>query len=651
MKRTWFATVLSVIVISVMAGGLFWVFVQPQDTDPAGVIKVTKSQQVDSSDWQSLWQSAGFKGDRAIRPNGPKQALEKLARDLASPAALKKRLSTWLGDKSLRLVDPQVSVHRRVQSAGDLAAVLARGAAPALYPVELVWLLVGLCDQGANEHRVWLSAAPDPLVLSKLNLSVQCGDELLTPMGAKAPDAVQVSDSTLAGWWTLTRAQLARTRQEFTVAHRDIALADKLMGSSAAPQFARGVLQIAQSMVDRGVETCESALAKRDDPWARLFLADVLAAMSKPFKAFRHARAVIDRHPQLAEGHVSLALLNAGRAQSVPEAGRAKLIDEAKAGFERAIKIRPAVPGARAGLAQLALLQGDHEMAEKILRVAVTKHHDIQAALVLSELLQMSQRAEQAVEVLKTLGHDEDERVVAALIKSMVLAGDSEAAARQAKLGVQRLPHSAEIALLYADILRQLGKASEAVAVLSPHNKGQLAEQISGLQIQILLQAGKQQKALKLLGPLLSKDKISRELGMLGLIAYALTDKSDEQHQLALRLTQKGVMTWSEVVGTLVEAGDPDGAESALNHALSTLAKGQKQWLEMASTLAMIYTASGRKGEALALADKLAGDLTDPEQTKTLRKAIDEAIAGAEAELAKMKQEQGATELGAPQSP
>ena len=82
--------------------------------------------------------------------------------------------------------------------------------------------------------------------------------------------------------------------------------------------------------------------------------------------------------------------------------------------------------------------------------------------------------------------------------------------------------------------------------------------------------------------------------------------------------------------------GDADGARAVLEKVVV----GGNVPVKAAALLAMIYTASGQRKVAEAMRDRVvakAGARAD-----ALKKAIDEAITGAEAELEQMKLEQAA---------
>ncbi|MCO4760567.1 MAG: hypothetical protein KC502_03640 [Myxococcales bacterium] len=601
--------------------------------------------------WQSVYKTAGFKGERARKPDETSPKLTKSA----SALPLATQFSQWREAGKLRPASLRKARRHAVRDAAALFAELDAGKAGPAHAIEAAWLARVLCEaaaSGATGRKTTTSGKDGkaekpcafvldtagyqtPLLLSHVEIGVIAADgSVVSPLGQEISQPQPLSDAHMVAWWLLIRAQVHRGQSQYKEAHADIALAGKLMPEGAAPQFARGVVQLDQGLLDRGFDTCDAALARQEDPFARLFLADVVAAMDKPFKAYQHVQTVLKTSPKLAEAHVSLALLDAGRAQTAPDKGKKKLIDKAKAGFELALKLSADVPGARSGLAQIALMNGDNKGAEKLLTDAVAKHGDTQAALVLAELLGMTERSAEAAKMLEDLGQDDDERFVQAIVKALAVSKQTDKALARAASGAKRFPQSAQLGLLHADLLRQAGKLKEAIAALEPHKTGADGVRMSGMQAQLFLQSGQAPKAVAVLAPLLKSHPTSKEIQLLAIVAYGMANDKAKQAATWTAAIKAGTLQWLDVAGVLIETGDANGAERALRAGLQASDPGVEKGQQIAVMLAMLLTASDRKAEAHALRDTLAAKVTDAGAKAALSKAIDEAIAGAEAEMA-----------------
>ncbi len=594
--------------------------------------------------WQRTWDTAGFTGPRGRKPTAASAALTAQAGDAGGAAGIAKRLEAWRTGGALREVSLREARRHPVRTAGALADELKTGKAAPVHAVEAAWLARTMCDAAglSCSFVVATGGTQTPLILSHTRIGVLVeGGPTLVPLGGVLTQPMPLSDELAVAWWLLVRAQAHRGASQYTEAHADIALAAKLAPTSAAPAFARGVVQLDQGLTDRGMDTCEAALAREEDPFARLFLADVVAAMDKPFKAYQHVQRVLQTTPKLAEGHVSLALLDAGRAQTAPEKDKAALLAKATAGFNKALSLEPSVPGARAGLAQLALMAGKTEEAERLLKEAVTQHNDSQAALVLAELLGMTQRSAEAVTLLRKIGRIDDERFVLALVKALAVSGKGPEALKEAGLGAQRFPGSSQLGLLLADLLRQAGKIPAAIAALEPHKTGTDGTRIIAMQAQLLLQNNQAAEAIAALEPLVLSNPTSKELYLLLIVAYGIGGKKDQQATMWRKSIAAGAATWLDVAGVLIETGDATGAETVLRAGLAALSVAEEEGQQLSMMLAMLLTASERKAAAVTMRDTYAEKIADAAARTAFVKAIDGAISGAEAEMARAAAESG----------
>lgn len=629
------------VVLTLVFGGA-WLLLRPASEPKTMVVS---AQSGETMGWQDTWKTAGFKGTRGVLPVAVTPELKRAATSMGGAEGLAAKLKAWRESGALKEVSLREARTYPVRTAGALFGQLEEGKAKPVHALEAAWLTRGLCEAAGLSCGFVVAdgGVQTPLILSHTHVGVQVNNgPLLQPLGHVGEQHHKVSDELVASWWLLVRAQANRGRSEYKAAHADIALAAKLAPASVAPRFARGVVQLDQGLIDRGLDTCETALAKQEDPFARLFLADVVAAMEKPFKAYQHVQQVLKNVPNLAEAHVSLGLLDAGRAQTAPEKDKQKLLDKASAGFKKALELATNVPGARAGLAQIALMSGKTEEAERLLKEAVDKHGDAQAALVLAELLGMGERSAEAVTMLRKLGKNDDERFVIALVKALAVSGKAAEALKEAKASSSRFPANAQLGLLVADLLRQSGQIKEAILALEPHKKGAEGTRIAAMQAQLYLQNNQAAEAITALEPLVKANPTSKELHLLMIVAYGIGKKPSKQAEAWTTAVKSGVLTWLDVAGVLIETGNAPGAERVLRAGLKTVSVTAESGQRLAVMLAMLLTASDRKTEAIKLRDTLAAKIADAAGKATFVKAFDEAVNGAEAEMKNMATERAA---------
>ncbi len=599
--------------------------------------------------WQADWASAGFEGDLAIPPGGVDGAVAVLkGRDGAPITAadvLAAQVAAWQDGGAMVAVDARRRRTTPLYNAGALATALAAGAKPAVHPLEATWLVYALAKHaGLDASFAWAKEAVDtPLMLSRSKFGVLVGQTWIGPLGA-AEAGERMSEAEAVALWLVLRAHGQRLQGAFAAAHRDLALADKLRPGLAAVQFARGVLQIEQGLVDRGTETCEAALVKREDPLARLFLADMATSASKPFKAFEMVEAAIRAAPDLADAHVARGMLRAGRVESAPTEQRAELIASARESFDRAVALDPKVPGAVSGLAQLDLAAGQEDAALKRLQDAVAASADLEAGAMLAQLLLQRDKADEAIAVLDKVAQKDEERWWLLKLQALAIAGKSDEAIAAGEEAGGLFPAARQVRVLRAQLLRRAGRPADAAELLRPLEdiEGEDAAGYTAMRAELLIEAGKGDEAIAALQKALAAAPKQKDANLLLIAALGRAGRTTERDAAVAKAVSNGASTHEEIASMLLDLGDAFGAEAVLKLALDTVAADTEGGRRIAALLGMLAVASGRKDDAVALRARLVqaagGEASEP--GKAMAKAMDEAIAGAEAELTKMAEEQ-----------
>ena len=111
----------------------------------------------------------------------------------------------------------------------------------------------------------------------------------------------------------------------------------------------------------------------------------------------------------------------------------------------------------------------------------------------------------------------------------------------------------------------------------------------------------------------------------------------DQADALAKTAIDQKVLTPMDVAGVWLQVQQPSRAQKLLE---GLMVAKEAPDPEQVALLAMLYTASGKKGDAIALRDKMAKKAGD--KGAAIKDAVDKGLAAAEAEMARQKAAQDA---------
>jgi len=584
-----------------------------------------------------LMRGAGLKGSAAVAPGTPDDALKQAGAAAKDAQGVAKLLAQHRTQRGLQRQASNTRRAHLVENTAILWSQVQAGKAEPVHSIEAAFLADALLRAaGAKTELVAESdGLQTPLLLSRTRLGVRViGDktvvEPLTDKPMQKPQVVQHAQA--VAWWLVLRAHSHRVRAEFAQAYLDLSAAAAVAPDEPAVAFARGVADIDQGLADKGVPECEAALARRDDALARLFLAEVAQAMEQPVKALQRTEEVLRAHPDLAEALVAKAVLQLQRVATVPENQKAALVTEAQANLDKALTLDKNVPGAKAARAQTALLQKDDAGAEKLLRDAA-QGGDMDSGLMLADLLRKKGDNAGAVAVLQALPQRlDDDRFVLALLTALMANHEAPKALEIANQAYAQSPGNVQIGLMRADLLRMSGKIPEAIAAMEPLKTGAQGDKIALLQAQLLLQNHEADKAEPQLEAVVARLPDSRDATLLLLMAHAMAQHADKADALGKKAMAQKLLKPMDVAGVYLQSGDAEKAAKVLE----ALVQATPADAEAVGTLAMVYTASGRKKDAELLRDKAAAAAGD--KGAEVRALVDKAIAAAENELQRMKE-------------
>ncbi|MSP92038.1 MAG: tetratricopeptide repeat protein [Myxococcales bacterium] len=600
--------------------------------------------------------AAGLTGAGAELPGTPGPALITAARLAKDTPATLAACAALVGPGKLQPVSPWKRRKAAVVSTARLFDDIQAGKAEPVHPIEAAFLCRALLTARGERAEIVREGAglQTPVMLGRSRFGVRAGAHIAEPFATIAtPPAgpmtqpVGVSDSEAIATWLVVRGQAARLRGDHAAARLDFAAADALVPGFAPALFGTGAADIDQGMHDKGIAACDEALRRQDDPIAQLYLVEVTSSLDRAVPAMQRAAAVLKKWPTLPEAMVAKGVLLAQRVQTLPAAQKAAAVAEAKALLDKAVAADPKVPGARAAVGQLHLLNQDVAAAIASLRQAVDQHKDPDAALILAEILRQGGKAAEAVPVLQAANRGfDDERFVLALVTALMESKQEEKALTLAEEAHTADPTSPQLGLLRADLLRRLGKVPEAISALEGLKGGANGDRIALLQAQLMVQAGKARDALGQIDAVVAKNKADREAQMLRLVALAAAGQGDAAVKDGQLLIADAVLKPIEVAGAFLQMGDAARAQIVLEAALPKDGTADKPDPDVVGMLAMVHVASGRKEVAVALRDKMVARAGA--DAETLKQAIDKAIDTASKELERMQAEQKAAPAAAP---
>ncbi len=609
----------------VAAAGAAWWWTAP----PAELPVASPAIQAGDQAVATRFAAAGMDEARSIWPGATDAALEAAARAFPDTAAVVAHLSALVADGRLRPASARERRDHPMRPAVVLWAELQAGRAAPVHGLEVAWLARALFTaRGAPVAFVASSPMRTPLILAHSRVAVRLEDgTILDPLGQGMETPATVADSMAVAWWLILRAHHSRAGAKHKEAHAELDLAATFAADLPGILFARGVSELDQGMIDKGIATCEAALAQQDDAFARLFLADVYATNQRPFKAWEQVEQVLKTHPELPEAWVSKGMLDGSRAQTLPDDQKGPQLEKAAAALTKAIELDPTIPGARVGLAQLALARSDQPEAERILNEAIEKYTDLQAAVVLSALWAHDEKSIDAAEMLTKLGRLDDEQVVEALVSAWHTAGKEEKALEVIEQAAALAPTNVTLAILKANVLRAHGRVKDATAALQPLLAGSQNDDLRLTLGSLYLSDKQPRKAIELLESVRSHRKDDKQIAAMTLSAWLSAEDMTGFRTLAAELLELGVLRRGDIAGMLAQQGRADEAVELLEQAAALPDVEPSE----AGLLALIWTAAGRKEDAIALRDRLvAGGGKHAEHMKL---TIDGAIAAAEQEL------------------
>lgn len=627
-------------VVCAMAAGVAIWQVKGRGEAPQGATPVAAAASA-TGDWLAKFKATDLKGDRAVPPGEAGATLSAFAKAAASDKALIEALRALEKPGGLQKVSLSQRRKHAVQNTADLYAAAAAGKGLPAHAVEAAWLWrAALQARGsAATFVIERKGVTTPLMLSRLRVGLKLADgTVATPFDAQPiAEPAALSDAEAAALWLIVRANVERLQGQFAQVYQDLAVAEALVPGYPAAGFVRGVAQLDQKLTDQGVATCEAALAKQPDVMALLFLAEVAMGQSQPVMALQRCEEALKQAPGLPEAQTTKAMVLLQRLQSLPADQREAASKEIGALLDSALKANPPPPGARAAKAQLLLIGNQSQEAENLLRDAVLSHKEVEAAVLLAELLRSRKANAEAAKVFAGVDAPlDDDRVVLAWVQALMADDKRDDALQLLEKAFAVAPESRTVGLLRAQLLAESGKIKESIAALEGIKEGDDGEQVAAMQAQLLLQDNQADRAVQILQGLRKKHADDKKIGLLLVVALARKGDLAGADALAAQLVQDKVAIAMELAEVWLQAQQMDRAVALLEKE----AAAEKPDPKVAATLAVMYVMQGRKADALKLKERASK--TMGAEAAEFAKAVDEAIAAAEEE----KQRRGEAGLG-----
>lgn len=615
----------AIALFAVAAGAVVWFAARPNGPGP-----VTQPQTLNLAE---QLRKSGLTGNDAVPPGLADADLRKTALGAKDETSIDGLLRARVKDGKLVAVRPGRSHVSSFEPTSSLWKLVEQGLSNPVHPIEAAWLAHAMLEARGTTTEFVLETAgvQTPLVLSRLRVGVRAvgSSAIMEPFAAKPMVKPKVvSDDEAAAWWLVLRSVAVQNRGNFAQARSILAAAETIAPGHPAVAFARGLADMQQDMTDKGLATCEAALARAEDPLARVLLADQEMDHDQPVRAMAQADEALRRHPGIAEPKVTKAVLLVRRAPLVPEAQRPPMLDQAKVLLDQALAQDPEVMGARGALAEIALQRNDPKTADAVLREAMDKYGEVNAALALASLLGQQGRSDDAVSVLgRVPENDREEPWVIAMVQAWMATKKADQALEVAEWAWQRDPGHRTYSLLRAKLLSEVGRIEEAIAALEPLRNGIEGRQAMLLQAQLLVNNGKSLQAV----PILEKARLDfpsdDSVIKLLMAGYARSNAPDKAEALAREAADQRRIPVLDLAEFFVQLGNMEAATRLLERAV----KADLSDKQATTLLAVLYVATNRKGDAEKLRDQAV--TAAGAGGEALRKAIDAAIVGTEADM------------------
>ena len=278
-------------------------------------------------------------------------------------------------DAALVLADYYVAMKNQAAAREVLQPLTQDPKSSALANVRLAALdrVAGQVRRGVQELDAVLTSNPGNLQAQLLRGSFLLDDGKNDEALAIANTAVQAHRDSVSAYALLGRVQAARKQTDAAIAAYQEIVRLNPLATDAKIALAR--LQLASGRTDSSVGMAEDALkAQPQNPDAQLVLVQALLMRGDLDRAAQELSSLKTRFPNSAAVHVQLGIL----------AGRRRQPDEARAEFERALKLQPQSLEAISGLVALNLSLRQVDEARKLVDDLVKRPGVQPAALMLA---------------------------------------------------------------------------------------------------------------------------------------------------------------------------------------------------------------------------------------------------------------------------